>query len=77
VTLTRREIVAGTAAAAASLVSNQPAAAQSGQGSGVQPEDRVFICNEDSRRRRAPSTPATLRRRERQPASLGPKCTGR
>ena len=47
-TLTRREIVAGTAAVTASAVSNRPAAAQSGQGSGVQPEDRVFICNEDS-----------------------------
>jgi YVTN family beta-propeller protein len=38
--------LAGTAAVAVSEVSSPSATAQSGQG--VQPEDRVFICNEDS-----------------------------
>ena len=46
-TLTRREILASTAAAVASAASTRSVLAQSGQ-NGVEPEDRVFICNEDS-----------------------------
>src|SRR4051812_24880082 len=43
--LTRREILGASAAA---LVPVQPAAAQEATASGIEPEDRVFICNEDS-----------------------------
>ena len=46
-TLTRREILASTAAAVASAASTGSVLAQSGQ-NGVEAEDRVFICNEDS-----------------------------
>ncbi len=47
-TLTRREIVASAAAVAASATLTTPALAQTNGGTGIQADDRVFICNEDS-----------------------------
>src|SRR5919206_5271027 len=47
--LTRRSILqAGMGAATAGLLGAGTAAAQQPGSTGIQPEDRVFICNEDS-----------------------------
>jgi DNA-binding beta-propeller fold protein YncE len=48
VSLTRREVLAGTATALASSAFSNAANAQPARASITQPEDRVFICNEDS-----------------------------
>jgi YVTN family beta-propeller protein len=48
VPLTRREILAGTAVFVSSAAVNEPSRAQPPQNLGIQPEDRVFVCNEDS-----------------------------